>query len=528
VQAVNRDPLRPHGGVSSQDIERCPPGASRLSALLAALASILFTLVYLPGLHSFFSNDDWALVYYYGQVRPERFWEYFSPAVIWFYRPLQAAQFGLLYHLFGLNELPFNLSLMAMHLVVCWLGFLLLRGVTLRPALAAGAIALFAASWIYVDILIWKANFNTAQWAILTLAACVTFARFLDTGSNSWRLYTYGFCILNLFTKESAVSTPLLLLLVWLCMEARAQDLQPSRWAATVRRLTFLLGPAVVIVLVYVGLHHVLIKDIYTLQKADYVFVGPGQALRQCLVAFNHTLLSFHSDPVLLPAAPWLRAGIALLVTDRLAVPVNLAAVPLFLAILTWKRRDRVLAFGIGWLILSFVPMLFLSTFHASRFYYMPALGGALILARLFEIAWAGADRMRAGARSTTHIALAGFVVYFLVANVASTLNIVLADRDASTKSRAVYDLLLTQRGHLPSGCLVVLRNAPQTFFKEGLGAPEMARLALHDRTVDAVVDGQPMENARVIELHAKPEVYLVDLNRSPLKLERVSATPRK
>jgi hypothetical protein len=500
----------------------------RNAAVLAALASLLLTLVYLPGLHSFFSNDDWALVYYYGQVQPARFWEYFSPVVIWFYRPLQAMQFGLFYHWFGLNEVPFNLSLIVMHLTVCWLSFLLLRDVTRRPMLAAGAVSLFAGLWIYLDILIWKANFNSAQWAILTLASCVAFTRYLRTGKNGWRLASYAFCFANLFTKESAVSTPILLLLIWACLEWTPEQLRPAAWPALLRRSLFLLGPAIAIVIVYIVLHGQ-VEDIYSsVQKPDYSFVDPGQALRHILVAYNHTLISFRADPVLLPMVPGLRQVVLTLVQDRYAVPINLVPVVLAIGVLAWRKGDRLLAFGMGWILISFLPMIFLRSFHASRFYYLPALGGALVMARLLELAWTAADRFRDGPRSAVRVGVLTFAAYLLVANVATTLNLVLADRDQSAKSRGVHELLLSQRGQVEPGALVVLRNAPDTFFNGGLGAPEMARLALNDRTVDAVIDGQHMEDARVAELRAKPNVYLVDLDRTPLRLERVPTPTRQ
>ena len=146
----------------------------------------------------------------------------------------------------------------------------------------------------------------------------------------------------------------------------------------------------------------------------------------------------------------------------------------------------------------------------------------------MMDIAWSAADRLRQGPRSAARIGVISFAVYLVVANVATTLNLVLADHDQSAKSRGVYELLLSRRGQVEPGALVVLRNAPETFFNGGLGAPEMARLALNDTTVDAVIDGQRMEDARVAELKSKSNVYLVDLNRLPLQLERVPPPARK
>src|SRR5436309_16122928 len=89
----------------------CPP-------VLAALACALFTLAYLPAIGGFFANDDWVLLYFYRTVPLSRPWEFFNPHTVWFYRPLQSVQFGLFYHLFGLNAVPYNLPLLAGHLLV--------------------------------------------------------------------------------------------------------------------------------------------------------------------------------------------------------------------------------------------------------------------------------------------------------------------------------------------------------------------------------------------------------------------------
>jgi hypothetical protein len=500
--------------------EQTSIGRDQLAVVVAVVSVLLLTIVYLPGLHSFFSSDDWAFIAQYRSVQPSRVWEYFSPAVLWFYRPLQAAQFGLYYHWFGLDEVPYNLSLLAMHLGVCWLGFLLLRDLTRRPMLAAGAVAIFAGLWVYVDILLWKSNFNTEQWALLTLAACFAFTRHLRTGEAKWRGWTYALCLLNLFAKEAAVSTPILLFWIWLWFEAKPADLRPAAWRATAGRLVSLLGPTVLIAAVYVALHG-LVRDV-SLQKADYTFASPGQALRQILVAYNHLLLSFHADPVILPSLPPLQQAAAFFTQDRFALPLNLLPVLGLIGFVAWRTRDRLLAFGLGWVLIAFVPMVFLTSFHTSRFYYLPALGAALILARLFELGWTAANRLEGARRSALRSALMVSAGYLLVANVASTLQIVLADRDQSAATRGLYSFLESRRGELEPGCLVVLRNAPETFFGRGLGAPEMVRLALADPAAEAAIVGQPIESARKTKLQAIRNVYVVDVSRAPLQLQKV------
>jgi hypothetical protein len=155
----------------------------------------------LTALHSFFANDDWLLLNHYGKLPLSTPWAFFSPRVVFFYRPLQAIQYGLFYHWFGFDEVPYNIALFLSHLCVCGLTYWMLTELTDRPPLATLATALFAAQWYYYDVLLWKANYNTLHWAIFTLAACAAFARWVRTGRPIWRTVSYGFCAIDLLRR---------------------------------------------------------------------------------------------------------------------------------------------------------------------------------------------------------------------------------------------------------------------------------------------------------------------------------------
>src|SRR5436190_843074 len=127
------------------------------SGWLALLISALLSLPYLLSCDSFFSSDDWVHLGYNAAVPPWAVWRYFSPRVIWFYRPLQALQFGWLYHTVGLHPLAYNLSLWVMHLGVCMLVYRLAeRLLCTRTALLATA--LFASQWLCANTRLWRSN----------------------------------------------------------------------------------------------------------------------------------------------------------------------------------------------------------------------------------------------------------------------------------------------------------------------------------------------------------------------------------
>jgi len=73
---------------------------------------VLLSLPYLIAVHNFFFTDDWLHLCYNRSIPPWQVWRYFSPRVIWFYRPFQAMQFGWLYHAAGFQPLALSLLLL--------------------------------------------------------------------------------------------------------------------------------------------------------------------------------------------------------------------------------------------------------------------------------------------------------------------------------------------------------------------------------------------------------------------------------
>src|SRR6476659_455923 len=92
-----REPPTPEAREGPEDP---PPGnepGSRprwVYASVAAAGCLLAALPYLPELWAFFSSYDWIWIAWFGRLPVVRFWEFFSPHVVWFYRPLQAFQFA--------------------------------------------------------------------------------------------------------------------------------------------------------------------------------------------------------------------------------------------------------------------------------------------------------------------------------------------------------------------------------------------------------------------------------------------------
>jgi hypothetical protein len=297
---------------------------NRYSFWFAAGISILLSLPYLLALQNFFASDDWVHLYFNGQIPPWHVWRYFSPEVIWFYRPLQALQFGWLYHAAGLYAPIYNLCLLAMHLGVCLMVYQLASHLTTRST-ALLTTALFAAQWLCSEMMLWCSNFNTLHWALATLGLCIMFLRYLRDPQPARLVGVYTLFVLNLLTKEAAVNAPLLLgaLWWWHTSAERGETTPGARLRAGIRTV----GPFALLTALYLGVHHHVVRDVYDgYIRLHYRFASPVDAARQTLFSFNYVLLSFYRDPVVLPLVPVLQSALRFVVEHVLILPFLLAA----------------------------------------------------------------------------------------------------------------------------------------------------------------------------------------------------------
>jgi hypothetical protein len=469
--------------------------SERRSLWLAAVVCVTLSLPYLLMVRTFFFTDDWVHLEFNRATPPWQVWRYFSPQVIWFYRPLQSLQFGWLYHAFGLEPLVYNLVLWGMHVGVCLLVYVLAVQILSRRAALLTA-ALFASHWVYATVLVWRSNFSTLQWAIVTLALCIVFLRYLMDRRPAYLAGVYALSLLNFTTKESAASTPLLLIALWLWYTWTHEVETPLR--SRLMKGARVIAPLAALTAGYVALHYLVVHDIYQGYVVPrYGFVDGAKALKQTLFAHSYVLLAYFRDPPSLPALPRLKEAVQFLVQNGAIVPLALMAA-------AWRWREPAVALGTCWALAALLPIVWMPSFHSDRFYYVPAIGSSLVLARGLQLLW---RKLSGPARPLRCLVLAA-MGYMLVANVSLALNTCVPSCGEAGRAETAFRTLQAYAGQLPRGPLIIVKNlGPSTAF----GVTEMARMALDDPEATGLLAEQAVSAAQRRCLDRIPGAYVLD-----------------
>lgn len=485
-------------------------GDDRVAILIAAVGALIGLAAFVPIVDGYFASDDWLLLYYYGRVPVWDLSRHFSTDVIWFFRPFQALQFSALFHLFRFDPVPYNLALFLGHGVVCILLFELTRAVSRDCRLAAVSVWLFSFHWAWVDILLWKSNTNTLQWAAFSLLACLGLARDLRSPSRLWRWVTWLAAGAACLSKEMAVNMPFLFGAVW--CGVRVPEVRREQIKEHLREAARTVAPAIGLSVAYGIFHLGVVRDVYDVVPKDYSLSPAAEWPAHLGKVFQHLFFPFGDIPAVqgIPGA-----GFALSL---------LQALPIVLCLVAVRTRSPLLVMGTLWICASVLPALLLRSFHVSRFYYVPAMGAAWVL----SAAWESIRRIAATSGRERWLGAAGAagLVLWCVANEVVRQSVVAAERDGSDTARAAFGALSAARASLPVEPLIVLTNAPPGFFASGIGIREMVRLALGNDGAEGVLQGQAVPEARLADLRSIPDVFVLNLADRPPSLRRVPAPP--
>lgn len=375
-----------------------------LAALLAVLPYILANTRFFLGAEHGFAGPAGGIAFVYddhGSIAENPFlrrpgaWlatlslrTFVDPHVIDGQRPVVILSYLIDKALWGFSPAGFHLTNLFLHAACVALVFLLASGTSASPRVRFSVALLFGLHPVLTETVQVPAFREDMLAALFVLT-------FLVLAVRGRRWPALAALALALCSKETAVVAPALLAWWWLCFrggEGAVPAAGPAVPVRPVRDRTILLAAAAALVAVYlvVAFAH-----------------RPLQAAGQ---AWNGLALRWPDN---VTTAPWLFVlSLRRLVVphplcaDYVVSPAGLAdlrfyaglAALAFAAATAWRLRRRapVAAFGVGWLLINFLPVSNLVPLFnpiADRYLYLPTAGFALLLAG----ALAHVSAMRAG-----------------------------------------------------------------------------------------------------------------------------------
>ena len=191
------------------------------------LAGILIVclLVYIPIFNNGFTNwDDLDQVVQNQDVHELSFSNsirIFSSFYVGMYQPFTAQMYGLIYSIFGENATAFHVFSLMIHLINVILVFVLIRRFCRNDMLALITTGLFALSPMQVESVAWISALSNLLYTAFFLSAIITYLQYVRKRKIRFYIYTLILFFLSLLSKPSAVTFPVVILLIDLYFRRR-------------------------------------------------------------------------------------------------------------------------------------------------------------------------------------------------------------------------------------------------------------------------------------------------------------------
>jgi len=292
---------------------------------------------------------------------------FFSANGKFYYRPLLNVSFMVDALTNGSLPVMFHLTNILLHIIAASLVFLLLAKLNCRRALAYFLALFFLVQPVLTQAVAWIPGRNDSLLAIFVLAAFLCFLAFQDRPRLGYYLGYLGFFVLALFTKETAIFLPFLVIFYFLLVE-------PDKVTRRDRGL-IIFGSAALIFVWYLARHLALGVNGFSWSAALASLAGNSSAL---LVFLGKSFLPFN-----LSVLPVLRD--AQFIYGLIVLPL------LALAWLFSRRKNKsYLVFGLVWFLLFLLPSFVRPNLTGTPDFlehrlYLPLIGLFIALA---EIDW--------------------------------------------------------------------------------------------------------------------------------------------
>ncbi|MBZ5661490.1 MAG: tetratricopeptide repeat protein [Acidobacteriia bacterium] len=313
-------------------------------------------------------------------------WKHYDPnAQTNYYRPIFLLWARLNYAVFGVRPLGWHVTAILLHLAVTWLVYVTICRMTGKARLAWLTALVFGTHPIHHEVVAWVSGTTESLFAASFLLAFLAYLRSREGASKTWMFASYGCYALALLSKETAIVLPALVFAHgWLTGNAE----HAGESSGTIRRLKQEIGKVAFyfpIALAYLLLRYKALSGLTHGQQ--------GVTVKMWLLTLP-SLLFFYLKNWFLPVR--LSEMYDLFYQSRLnfAHVVLPALVLLVVAYVIWRFRKELGAREVGiaaaFIVIPLLPALDTFVFKLDelvhdRYFYVPSMGAALLVALLIE-----------------------------------------------------------------------------------------------------------------------------------------------
>ncbi|TAK58379.1 MAG: tetratricopeptide repeat protein [Bacteroidetes bacterium] len=298
-----------------------------------------------------------------------------------YYRPVLQSSYILDYTLWGLRPTGYHLTTLIAHILTSILLFFLLNKLFHRNLFALVGSLLFALHPAQTEAVAWVAGRNDVLLGLFIVLMMLSYVHYREQSEKRFLFLLTSLLAftLALFTKEPAAFYLLLLPLFDFCLSRKTPDNNPAS------KYTKQLAPFAAIFVIYLSIRYLLFGDVVGAERlygnsslVERFAQAPAIVMQHLSLLILPVNLSIvHPlDSLLWLSQPWNIFSIILLVLLLVAVVIS-------------RRYDRVLTFGLLWLVVGLLPVLNIIPLAVpilEHRLYVPLVGFVIIVSSVFRL----------------------------------------------------------------------------------------------------------------------------------------------
>ncbi len=344
------------------------------------------------------------------------------------YRPVVAATFFFDYALWKDNPMGHHFSNMVLHFLTCVLVFYFILRVSKNLGIAFLTASLFAVHPIQSEVVNASGYRSDILMALFYLCALLAYWCYGgDKKKGKWLFLTAGAYFLALFSKETALTFPVVIFLLDYFFITPKDTLKIFHE----KKVLYLILAGVSVFYLYV--YFILIPNAFYLQPAPLAVHGLAQAVLMLKIFAQYvTAFIIPSSTSVLP--PLYAPAIFPLYPHELFVPICALLFSIFFATYFY-RRNKIITFGLLWFFINYFPtsgFFPLLNALAFRFLYLPSVGIFLVAAIFIQFlsGWLKQKNFVLNISFLFQSALIGLLIALTIANNAFFKNNFVACRE--------------------------------------------------------------------------------------------------